>query len=100
MAVKELNRPKSAGQNFVDDNQVQIWPVFYNDISFCKPSMKSMHPCKSYWAETNINTTTKTKPKKGHNSAKILLMITDNGFDLYFTFIYPSANLMKLMHPF
>ena len=24
-----------------------MWPVFYNDISFCKLSIKSMHPCKS-----------------------------------------------------
>ena len=37
--------------------------------------MKSMHPSKRYWAETNINKTTKTKLKKGHNSVKILQMI-------------------------
>ena len=36
-----------------------------------------MHPCKSYRAEPNINPTTKTKSKKGHNSAKILRMITN-----------------------
>ena len=29
-----------------------------------------MHPCKSYWAETNINTPTKTKSKKGHTLPK------------------------------
>ena len=51
-----------------------------------------MHPCKSYWAETNINTPTKTKSKKGHNSDKILRMIINIELDLYFTMIYPSAN--------
>ena len=51
-----------------------------------------MHPCKSYLVEININTTTKTKLKKGQNSAKILQMITNIGLDLYFTMIYPSAN--------
>ena len=48
-------------QKFVDYYQYRTRPVFYNDILFCKVQMKSMHPCKSYWAETNINTTTKTK---------------------------------------
>ena len=50
-----------------------------------------MHPYKSYWVETNINTT-KTKSKKGDNSAKILRMITYIELDLYFTMIYPSAS--------
>ena len=68
------------------------WPVFYNGISFCKLPIKSMHPCKSYWAETNINIPTKTKSKKGHNSAKILRMNPNNEPDLYFTMVYPSAN--------
>ena len=36
------------------------WPIFYNDICFCKLPMKSMHPCRSYWG-ANDNTTTKTK---------------------------------------
>ena len=51
-----------------------------------------MYSCKSYWAETNINTPTKRKSKKGRNSAKILQMITNIQLDLYFTMIYPSAN--------
>ena len=51
-----------------------------------------MHPCKSYWAETDIDTPTKNKSKKGHKSAKILLMIVNIEFDIYFTMIYPSAN--------
>ena len=50
------------------------------------------HPCKSYSAETKINTATKTKSNKGHNSAKILLMITHIELDLYFTMINASAN--------
>ena len=62
-------------------------------ISFLKLSIKSMHPCKSYWVVTNINTPTKSKSKKGHNSAKILWMITNMELDLYFTMIYPFANL-------
>ena len=53
--------------NFVAVYQYWTWPVFNNDISFCKLSIKSMHPCKSYWAETNIKTPTKSKLKKGHN---------------------------------
>ena len=51
-----------------------------------------MHPCKSNWAETNINTSTKTKSKKGYNSAKILPTITNIELNLYATMIYPSAN--------
>ena len=35
---------------------------------------------------------TKTKSKKGHNSAKILWMSTIIELDLYSTMIYPSAN--------
>ena len=31
--------------------------------SFCKLSIKSMHPCKSYGVETNINTQTKTRKR-------------------------------------
>ena len=58
-------------------------PVFYSDISLCKLSIKSMHPCKSYWTEPNIDTRTKTKPKKGHNSAKIWRMSTNIELDLY-----------------
>ena len=46
-----------------------------------------MHPGKSYWSETNINTPTKIKSKKGHNSAKIWRIITDIELDLYFTLI-------------
>ena len=53
---------------------------------------KTMHPYKSYRADTNINTTTKTKSKKGHNSAKIMRMITGIKPDLYRIMIYPSAN--------
>ena len=37
-------------------------------------------------AESNINTTTKTKSEKGHNSAKILQMITNTKLDLSFLF--------------
>ena len=37
--------------------------------------------------------TTKTKSKKGHNLAKILRMITNIELDLYFTKIYPFANI-------
>ena len=44
--------------------------------------------------ETNINTPTKTKSKKGHNSAKILRMITNIKLDLYFTMIYLSAKVI------
>ena len=39
-------------------------PIFYNDISFCKLPVKSLHPCKSYRHETNINTTTKNTLRK------------------------------------
>ena len=47
-----------------------------------------MHPCKGYLAETNIiNAPTKTKSNKGHNSGKILRMITKIERDLYFTMI-------------
>ena len=46
-----------------------------------------MHPYKSIWSETNINTQTKTKSKKGYNSAKIWWMITNVELDLYFTVI-------------
>ena len=34
----------------------------------------------------------KTKSKKAHNLAKILWMIINIEFNLYFTMIYPSAN--------
>ena len=51
-----------------------------------------MHPCESYWVETNINTPTKTKSNKGHN---FLWMITNIKLDLYFTIIYPSANFQQ-----
>ena len=70
-------------------------------ISFCKLSMKSMHPCKDYWAETNINTATKTKSKKGHISTNILQMITNIKLDLIFMMIHISfCKLpMKSMHP-
>ena len=40
--------------NLAVDYQYQTWRVFYNDISFCKLPMESMHPCKGYWTETNI----------------------------------------------
>ena len=90
---QKLSRKKGVTRpNFCEDNQYQSWPVFYNDISFCKLSMKSIHPCKSYWAETNIDTATKTKSKNGHFSVKIMQMITNIELDLYFTMIYPSAN--------
>ena len=136
----------------MDDYKNQTWPLCYNDISFCKLWMKSMHPFKSYWeetislpcillqqqklsrkraitlpkfcrwllisnltcilqwyillqtfnknqcipakiywSETNINTPTKIKSKKGHNSAKIWWMITNIELDLYFTVIKSSA---------
>ena len=64
-----------------------------------------MHPCKSYWVQTIINTPTKTKSKKGHNSAKILPMITNIELDLYIlqwyiflqTFNKINASLQKLL---
>ena len=34
----------------------RTWPVFYDDILFCRLWMKSMHSFKSYWSETNILT--------------------------------------------
>ena len=76
---------------FADDYLYRTWPVFYNDISIYKLSIKSMQPCKSYLAETVINTPTKIQSKKGHNSAKILRIIIN--IDLYFKMIYPSTNL-------
>ena len=56
---------------------------YYSDISFCKHEIKSIHLCESYWAETNINTPTKTKSKKVHNLARIWRIITN--IDLHFT---------------
>ena len=53
-----------------NDYQYWTWPVFYNDISFCKLSIKSMHPCKSYWMETNINSPTKPKLKRAITQPK------------------------------
>ena len=35
---------------------------------------------------------TNKKSKRGHNSAKMLRMITNIKLDLYFKMIYPSAN--------
>ena len=62
---------------------------------------KSMHPCKSYWSEININTSTKTKSKKGHNSARIWRVITNIELDLYFySDIKFFKSLMKSIHPF
>ena len=55
-----------------------------------------MHPFKSYWKGNNIFTfyfTSNNKSKKGHNLAKIMQMITNIELELYFTMIYPSANL-------
>ena len=43
---------------------------FYNDIPFCKLSIKSMHPCKSGWSETNINTPTKLSRKRAITQPK------------------------------
>ena len=90
----------------------------YFTMIFCKLSMRSKHPCQSYWAETNINTTTKTlfyndipsgidaslqnllnrnqylnpstktKLKKGHNSAKIMRMITNIEQPVFYSNIY------------
>ena len=90
--TKTKSKKGHNNQNFVNDYQYWTWPVYYNDISFCKLSIKSMHPCKRFWVETNINTPTKTKLKKGLNSAKIWQMTTNIKLDLYFTMIYPLAN--------
>ena len=57
-------------------------------------------PEKSYWAETKINTITKKEVETGPNSAKILRMITNIKLGLCFAMTYPSANLMKSIHPF
>ena len=52
---------------------------------YLSANLESMHPCKSYWSETNINTPTKSRSKKGHISDKIWRMITNIDLDLYFT---------------
>ena len=52
----QIEKGSSLGKNFADDYQYLIWPVFYNDIPFCKHLMKSMHPFKTYWTENNIST--------------------------------------------
>ena len=63
-------------------------------------SIKSMHPCKSYWSETNINTPTKTKSKKVHNSAKIWRMITNTPWPVFYGDTKLCKVWMKSMHPF
>ena len=83
---KGHNSPKFCGWLLISNlTCILQWYIF------CKLSIKSMHPCKSYWSETNINTPTKTKSKKGHNSAKIWWMITNIELDLYFLVISSSA---------
>ena len=59
---------------------------------------------QNYWAEANINTPTKTKSKKGHNSAKMLRMITISNltcilqyYILLQTFNKINASLQKLL---
>ena len=46
-----------------------------------------MYPRKVIDRKPYINTPTKPKPKKGHNAAKILRMITNIELHLYFTVI-------------
>ena len=76
-----------------------MWPVFYNHISFCKLLIKSMHSCKSYWVEPNINTPTKTKSKKGYNPAKIMPMITNIKLPVFYSDISLCKLSIKSMHP-
>ena len=52
--------------------------------------MKNMKHTKGYVFV--CNPTTKTKSKKGHNSAKILRTVTIIELNEYFTMIYSSAN--------
>ena len=51
LSNRAITQPK-----FGDDYQYQTWPVLYNDISFCRLWMKSMHPFKGYWVETVMDT--------------------------------------------
>ena len=97
---KAITLPKLCGWLLISN-----LTLFYNGVSFCKLLLKSMHPCKSFWSETNINTPTKLSQKKGHNSAKIWWMITNIELDPYFLQRYKvlqglneiNASLQKLL---
>ena len=64
--------------------EVDLYLQWYIHLQF---SIKSINTCESSWYETNMNTPTKTKSKKGHNSAKIWRMIINIELYLYFTVI-------------
>ena len=98
----------SAWPKFADNYQHQkpdlYFPMIYDMISFCKLPMKSLHPCKSFWAETNINTTTRTKVKKGLLIPLLGQKFADDNKYLIWPVFYNDISfsnfLMKSMHPF
>ena len=80
----------------LDDYQNQTWPLCYNDIPFRKLPMKSMHPFKSYWAETiSLPCILPQQQKLSQKRAKIWPKFWGwlSILNLTCTMIYPSANI-------
>ena len=69
-------------------------------IFFCKLLIKSIHPCKSYWSETNINTPTKTYSKKGITQPKSGGWLPKSNLNSFYIDKKFCKVWMKAMHPF
>ena len=68
--------------------------------SLLQTSMKPMHPCKSYWVETNINITIKTRSKRVINRPKFCgwLPILNLTFILQWYTLLQTSD--EIVHPF
>ena len=87
-----LPQQQKLRQNFVDDYQYRTGPVYYNDISFWKLQIYSMHPCKSFTDRKPIPTQEQKLSRKRAITVPKFCGWLQISNDLYFIMIYPSAN--------